>query len=58
MFIDDLKSLIQRCEALELENRLLKKEIKRAHKLTKPKEKKSEAKAKTPSLFNEVSEQV
>jgi len=53
MFLDELKSLIKKYEALELENKLLKKEIKRVHKPTKAKVKNSDLKEKTPSLFNE-----
>jgi len=58
MFADDLKSFIQRYEAMELENRLLKKEIKRIHKLSKHKEKSSKGKTKTPSLFQVDSDKV
>jgi uncharacterized protein (UPF0335 family) len=58
MFLDDLKSLIKRFEELEVENRRLKKEIKRLHKSDRPNEVKTEKKEKTrtknektPSLF-------
>lgn len=55
MFLDDLKTLMKRFEALEIENKLLKKEIKRLHKSeevkTKKKEKNDMKNKEKPSLF-------
>lgn len=58
MFISDLSLLIENYEALQIENRILKQELKKIKKLENNKDKKTKKKEKTtlkkenlPSLF-------